>query len=334
MECAQCHDHFFDDRWTQEDFWGYAAFFARISRPEGKLDMVSTVMRVQDSSRGEVMIPETDYVVPPRFPEGDASEDAENGPARRQRLADWLTRRNNEHFSRATVNRVWAHLFGKGLVDPVDDMRPDNLAQCPEVLDELATYFANSGFDLQKLIRTLALTDAYQLSSSSDEDDPSRLLYFAQMHVKTFTAEQLYDCIAVATRMSSRAGGGDESSVERFNNSSRQEFLDQFRAPPGQVTEYHAGIPQALTLMNGGLIQGGTDLGSSGFLQLLEAPFFSDSQRVKTLFMATLSRPPSEEEQATMGDHLAAAADSTARQEALGDILWVLLNSAEFTLNH
>jgi hypothetical protein len=202
------------------------------------------------------------------------------------------------------------------------------------VLDELATYFANSGFDLQKLIRTLALTDAYQLSSSSDEDDPSRLLYFAQMHVKTFTAEQLYDCIAVATRMSSRAGGGDESSVERFNNSSRQEFLDQFRAPPGQVTEYHAGIPQALTLMNGGLIQGGTDLGSSGFLQLLEAPFFSDSQRVKTLFMATLSRPPSEEEQATMGDHLAAAADSTARQEALGDILWVLLNSAEFTLNH
>lgn len=335
IECAQCHDHKFDDRWKQKDFWGYAAFFARISRPEGKMEAVSTVMRVQDSPRGEVTLPESDKVIPPRFPLGDESLDADGAPARRKRLADWLTRHNNQYFARATVNRVWEHLFGKGLVDPVDDMGPDNPAVCPEVLDELATYFADSGYDLRKLIRTLVLSDAYQLSSSTDEDDPSRLIYFAQMNVKTFTAEQLFDCIAVATRLQSPVmGEGNDNSVERFNNASRQEFLEQFRAAPGQATEYQAGIPQALTLMNGGLIQSGTDMAQSGMLKIVEAPFQTDKQRVDMLFMATLSRPPDEVEQTAMLKHVAAAAGRAARQEAFGDILWVLLNSAEFTLNH
>jgi hypothetical protein len=335
MECAQCHDHFFDERWTQDDFWAFAAFFARLSQPQGKFDMVSTVLRIQDSNRGEVMLPESEDVVPPRFPEGEDSPDSDSGPARRKRLADWLTARDNDHFARATVNRVWSHLFGKGLVDPVDDMRPDNPAQCPEVLEELTSYFANSGFDLRKLIRTLSLTEAYQVSSSTADDDPSRLLYFAQMNVKTFTAEQLYDCIAVATRLQSMGGGvADQNSVERFDNVSRQEFLEQFRAPPGQATEYHAGIPQALTLMNGRLIEGGTDLRGSGILRSLEAPFFTDAQRVETLFMATLSRAPDDVEQVSMLDYVTSAKDDIARQEAFGDILWVLLNSAEFTLNH
>ena len=105
---------------------------------------------------------------------------------------------------------MWAHLFGRGLVEPVDDMRPANAPIAPEVLDTLSRDFAASNFDLRRLLRALVLTNAYQLSSRSEDDDPSRALYFAQMNIKSFTAEQLYDCIAVATQRAALAGGPTE----------------------------------------------------------------------------------------------------------------------------
>ncbi|MCA9216825.1 MAG: DUF1549 domain-containing protein, partial [Planctomycetales bacterium] len=110
MECAQCHDHPFDNRWSQHDFWGYAAFFARISRPEGKMESVSSVMRVRDNKRGDVKIPDTDEIVPPRFPQGDLLDEKPDSTLRRKELAEWLTRQNNEQFARATVNRIWSHV--------------------------------------------------------------------------------------------------------------------------------------------------------------------------------------------------------------------------------
>ena len=334
MECAQCHDHPFDDRWAQDDFWGYAAFFARISRPQGKLETVSSVLRVRDSKRGDVTLPDTDEIVPPRFPHGELLEEQPDSTSRRQELSDWLTRRSSEQFARATVNRVWAQLFGLGLVEPVDDMRPDNPPVCPDVLDELAQYFVRTGFDLKGLFRTLVLTDAYQLSSRSGEDDSQRRRSFAQMSIKSFTAEQLYDCIATATRLqamqSSRNG---QDGLMRFDNNSRRAFLEQFRAPPGQPTEYHAGIPQALTLINGRLVNSAADISRSGLLNSMP-PFFGDKQRVETLFLATLSRQPTTQERTFMLDYVRAAKTKQEKQETFGNILWALLNSAEFTLNH
>jgi hypothetical protein len=219
-------------------------------------------------------------------------------------------------------------------VEPVDDMRPDNPAACPEVLDELTQYFVRTDFDLKKLIRTLVLTDAYQLSSRATVDDPERLRSFAQMSIKSFTAEQLYDCIAMATRMQATQTSQDgQEGLMRFDNSSRRAFLEQFRAPPGQPTEYHAGIPQALTLMNGGLVHSATDISRSGLLNSLP-PFFSDKQRVETLFLATLSRQPTDSERTLMLDYVNAVEKKAEKQETLGNILWALLNSAEFTLNH
>lgn len=330
LECAQCHDHFFDNRWKQKDFWGYAAFFARISRPQGKMEMVSPVLQVKDSNRGDVTLPDDDEIIPPRYPLGATLTELDPSSSRRQELADWMTAPDNPHFSRATVNRVWAHLFGRGIVEPVDDMRSDNPPIAPEVLDELAGYFVASGFDLRDLFRVIVLSKTYQLSSSAPDDEPSRALHFAQMNIKSFTAEQLYDSIAVATRL--EAPTAEDGSLMRSANVSRQSFLEQFRAPPGHTTDYQSGIPQALTLMNGGLIQGATGLKSSGILRSLEAPFFSDEQRVETLFLATLSRPPDDVERQTMLEYL--TAPGTDRNERLSDILWALLNTAEFTLNH
>ena len=335
LECAQCHDHKFEDI-SQHDFWSFAAFFARISRPRGKMEMTSNVLAVRDNERGDVSIPNSKEIVQPRLPMADSNfEDKPGGPTRREQLVDWLTARDNGQFAQAAVNRVWAQLFGRGLVEPVDDMRPANEPIAPQVLDTLSRDFAASGFDLRRLTRALVLTKTYQLSSRSQDNDPSRTLNFAQMNIKSFTAEQLYDCIAVATQKSKFVGATPNvSGLERFGDMSRQAFVDQFRAPTNDLTDYHAGIPQALTLMHGGLIQNATDLSTSGLLSSLAAPFFTDEQRVDTLFLSTLSRQPEPAERDVMLKTVSAAKTDTDRQRALGDVLWALLNSAEFTFNH
>jgi hypothetical protein len=300
------------------------------------MEITSPVLQVRDSRQGDVMIPQSDEVVPPRLPlSGAAIDDGPDGPSRRQQLADWLTSRTNGQFARATVNRVWAHLFGRGLVDPVDDMRPANPPLAPEVLDTLSRDFAASGFDLRRLFRALVLTKTYQVSSQSGDNDPSRALHFAQMNIKSFTAEQLYDCITIATRRSAAAASApDGAGVDRFRDANRQQFIEQFRGPVGQMTDYHAGIPQALTLMHGNLIHGATDLASSGLLKSLSAPFFTDPQRLDTMFLSTLSRYPEPAERDVMLEQLGKVKTPAERQQVLGDVLWALLNSGEFTFNH
>lgn len=344
LECAQCHDHPFEP-WSQEDFWSYAAFFAQISRPRGELENVSTVMRVHDVDRGEVMLPETESIVPPRFL-GEYQSASVNTldkslSARRDQLAGWLTGPDNPYFARATVNRVWGHLFGRGIVDPIDDFGENNPPVSPELLDTLASQFIDSGFDLRVLLRTAALSKAYRLSSGSgsvDEaetaDSEQRLETFAQMNVKTLTAEQLYDCIAVATLLDQEAGAKEQYSLARFGNSQRDEFLQRFAAPAASRSEYLAGIPQALTLMNGSLIHGATGESSSGLIQSLAAPFFSDRQRIDVVFMATLSRPARPDEIELLAEFIPEEATAAERAADLADLLWALINSSEFTLNH
>ena len=352
LECAQCHDHPFEP-WTQEDFWSYAAFFARISRPQAELESVSTVMQVRDVDRGDVMLPETETVVPPRFL-GESFADGAEGPgeatARRQRLAKWLTSGENPYFARATVNRIWSLMFGRGIVDPVDDFGSVHLPISAELLDTLASQLIDSGFDLRAVTRTVALSQAYQLSSAApdmtgdmtgeDAADEAenialrRLKHFGQMELKTLTAGQLYDCITVATLLDQSGGTNTSFQLNRFGNSSREAFVQQFASPAGNRVEYMSGIPQALTLMNGGLIDSATEVSSSGLLKSLDAPFFTNDQRIEVLFLATLSRSPSPSEWTMLRDAVAKDASSADRREVLADVLWALLNSAEFSLNH
>lgn len=334
LECAQCHDHPFEP-WTQDEFWGFAAFFARISRPKGTLESVSTVMRVSDVDRGEVMLPETEDIVAPRFLDGTEFQEGKGAPSRRQQLADWLTASKNPFFARATANRVWGQLFGKGIVEPVDNFGLEHQPKSPELLDLLAGHFVSTDFSLKELFRTIVLSRAYRLSSGAVSGDEKRLELFAQMNIKTLTAEQVYDCITVATLLDSGAAADPMAfNVARIGNSSRAAFIQQFRTPAGRNTEYQGGIPQALTLMNGGLIAGATGLSSSGLLKSLEAPFFTNEERIEVLYLATLSRKPRPSEWELLRGYISDDAQGTELQEGLADILWALLNSAEFTLNH
>ena len=334
LECAQCHDHPFEP-WAQDEFWGFAAFFARISRPKGTLESVSTVMRVSDVDRGEVMLPETEQIVAPNFLDGTEFLDGDGAPARRQQLADWLTAARNPNFARATANRVWGQLFGKGIVDPIDNFGLEHQPKSPELLDLLAGHFVGTDFSLRELFRSIVLSKAYRLSSGAVSVDDNRPALFAQMNIKTLTAEQVYDCISVATLLDAGPTGDAMAvNVTRIGNSSRAAFIQQFGTPVGRNTEYQGGIPQALTLMNGGLISGATGLSSSGLLQTLEAPFFTNKERIEVLYLATLSRKPRSSEWALLDGYISDDAKGNELQEGLADILWALLNSAEFTLNH
>ncbi len=333
LECAQCHDDPFEP-WTLSDFWSFAAYFARISRPQGPLEMASPVLLVQDVDWGDVKLPETDTIVAPRLLDGTSAENDESR-SRRQQLAQWLTARENPFFARATVNRVWSLMFGRGIVDPVDGFGALNQADVPEVLDLLAGYFIASDFDLRALYRAIAKTNAYRLSSGGDIDSGELQRWFAQMHVKVLSAGQLYDSIAVATLLES--GFVDDSNlltVDRVGNPSRERFVRQFASPTMEATAYQGGIPLALTLMNGNLIKDATGIENSGLLNALRAPFFSSEQRVRALFLATVSREPTAAEWELCRSHMDEGSSASDETNRLADILWALLNSAEFTMNH
>jgi hypothetical protein len=297
------------------------------------------MVQVEDVPTGEVKFPETEEIVLPRYLEASAADPDEDDSRRRQ-LAIWMVSRDNPYFAKAAVNRVWAHLFGRGIVEPVDDFSQRNPPSHPELLDELAAHFVASGFNLRELFRALANTQAYQLSSQSDDsgaaesDEPLPEL-FSRMAVKSLTPEQVYDCLLEATRrreavsVSQRTGGSN-----RFMDPARLDFIARFQAPTQSATEFQAGIPQALTLMNGRAIAEATDVNGSGLLAALEAPFFNDQQRVEAMFLSTLSREPTDEERSRFVEYVTSGGATGDRRQALGDVAWALLNSAEFILNH
>jgi hypothetical protein len=326
LECAQCHDHPFG-KWTRDEFWGQAAFFAGIKGPtnvfNGQLSEVS--------DRRELAIPNTDRVAQARFLDGKAPKWKFKTGARTT-LAQWMTARDNPFFAKALVNRYWAHFFGVGLVDPVDDLVDSNPASHPELLDHLAKEFAAHDFDLKFLIKALVLSRTYQLSSRVADPakaPPERL--FARMPVRSLTGEQLYDSVGVAS--GNRDTTGAQQRVFGFGGP-RQLFLDQF---PDQErrTEHHTAIPQALTMMNGDLIANATHPDRGRTLSaVIEAPFLDTPAKVETLFLAALSRKPTPAEAARCLAHVKKATNKAGQRKAYADVFWALLNSTEFITNH
>ncbi len=331
IQCAQCHDHPFD-KWKQQDFWSLAAFFARI-RSEG-MERGPMTAGLADVNEGEVFLPDTQTVVPPKYLGADpAGEDALS--TRRQQLALWIVSRENQYFARAAVNRVWAQLFGRGLAEPLDDLGDHNPASIPEVLETLSDWFCGSGYDVQALYRALGRTRAYRLAgttSAQAQDVPAEL--FARMALKPLTGEQLFDCIARATRRPVVVPANpDDPFGSMFADPARLEFLLQFQSAMATGQGSPAGIPQVLTLMNGRLTSEVTDVSKGSLLAALEAPFLSDEDRVEVLCLATLSRQPTDAELAEWSSYVRSQGDQ-GRRDAYADLLWALVNCVEFGFNH
>jgi len=329
LECAECHDHPFDD-WKQEEFWGYAAFFARLPKSDGMMQNLSS-LRLVDRADGEVTLPDSEQVVLPKFPGGRKVGTSEAG-TRRQQLSIWMSSRENPYVARAAVNRVWALLFGRGLVDPVDDLGAHNPASHPELLELLTDYFIETDYDLRNLVRTLCGTHAYQRTSRVDASNvPSRDLFLA-MAVKVLSAEQVYDSLRSTLSQTTEAMQPELVNFAQGIDLRREQFIAQMMGRSASVEEYDRGLQQALRLMNGNEIEGATNIEQSPLLISLRAPFFTDTQRIDILYLATLSRYPSDAERQRTEEFLQDTEDSAEKSRA--DVLWALLNSAEFALNH
>jgi hypothetical protein len=328
VECAQCHNHPFAD-WKREQFWGMAAFFAGIERrQQGDF----TTPTGENSDKREITIAGTERVVPATFLDGKQPT-FQTGVSPRATLADWMVSGNNPFFARAAVNRMWAHFLGTGIIEPVDEMvGGESTPSHPEVLDELAREFAANGFDLKFLVRAITYSKAYQLTSRAGDGETHEAKLFTRMPLRGLTPEQLWDSLAEATGYHDPQGN-DPNVVFRGNtNSPRQEFLNKFANQSERAVEAQTSILQALMLMNGRVIAEETSIERSNLLAgILDAPFFDTGSRIETLYLATLTRPPTAKERERVTKYLDEAKDKKA---ALADVFWALLNSSEFILNH
>jgi hypothetical protein len=328
VQCAQCHDHPFS-HWTRREFWSLAAFFDKAPMQPG-----AAPAKTVSGSPNAILIPETQIVVEPAFLDG-SQPDWASGSAKRQLLSRWITRTDNPFFARAAVNRLWDHFLGRGFVSPVDDLDKANPPSHPELLDEMARQFALHQFDLNYLVRAITATRAYQLSSratSIGEDDLQR---FARMPLRRMTADQLFASIVQATGFREERRAAQRGVVLPDTTSAAAEFRNRFADQSVPRTEAETSILQALALMNGKLVSDATDLGKSETLvAVADAPFLKTDERVETLFMAALSRPPAPEERAQMVEYVDRGGADKDSKKALSDVFWALLNSAEFALNH
>lgn len=342
IECAQCHHHPFD-KWKREEFWSYAAFFkdtATMQAPATVAEQVGEAIAGAKPAddRRSIKIPDTDKVVPTRFL-GGAEPDWSTISDSRANLAQWVISPENPYFAKAAVNRVWAHHFGVGIVDPVDDFGSNNPPSHPEVLDLLAKEFIAHEYDFKFLIRTITATRAYQLTSVRSHESQDNPRQFARMPVRGLTAEQIFDSLAQATGYLQPF---DPEQTLNFNqDQARQEFLETFETDTG--IERQSTILQALSLMNGSFASDATSVQellrsrndkNGTLIAIAEAPFFSQEQRVEALFLATLSRFPSDTEKTRFLNYLKEHAATDVPSRPLADLFWTLLNTTEFLSNH
>ncbi|AMV25050.1 hypothetical protein VT84_11680 [Gemmata sp. SH-PL17] len=332
LECAQCHDHPFAP-YTRDQFWQFAAFFAEMNPLTGQRPGFIGPLQPQ-ADRNRIGVMGTDRKVTATFFDGTSPQwSLEKSP--RQELANWLVSAKNPFFAKNMANRVWAHFFGIGIVDPVDEPGENNPASHPELLKDLGAAFAENGFDNQLLIRAITRTKAYQLSSKMThpgQADPRR---FAKMNLKGLTPSQLFDTLVSATGFREPAFMRNQQNFGFVQpNNPRSQFLAQF-ANTERATETNTTILQALMLMNGRFIGDQTDLARSELLAaIVDMPGWDTNQRVSNLFLTAFARNPTPEELERYASYVDRGGAKNDKKQALADVFWVLLNSSEFLFNH
>jgi len=330
IQCAQCHNHPFD-RWTLNDYYGFDAFFAQVGRKPGD-DPRETV--IFDRKDGEVKHPVTGAVMRPKFLGGDVPEI--KNETRREVLARWLTSPQNPYFARNVANIVWAHFLGRGIIEPVDDVRISNPPSNPELLDALADKLVEYQFDYKKLVRDICTSRTYQLDSRPNDSNAGDQRNFAKASIRRIRAEVLLDCISEVTGTKDKFNGLPRGAraVEIPDGNTADYFLTTFgRATRASVcsceVKVDPNLSQALHLLNGDTIQNKIEQGGvvKSLLKRNEAP----DQIIGDLYLRCLAREPTTEESAKLKKFFK---PGVTNELVLNDVFWSLLNAKEFVFNH
>ncbi len=327
LRCANCHNHPLD-KWTQDDYHGLAAIFAKIDSEQ--------IVKVKPS--GEVIHPATREKAIARIP--GARFLSTNIVDGRIELMDWLTGQDNPYFAKAIVNRLWKTMMGRGLVEPVDDFRSTNPATHPELLTELADDFVTHGYDLRRTLKRIALSEAYSRSSDAlprnKTDDP----FYSHALQKPLEPEVLADAISDVLDVPDIYGDEPEGTraVSLFNPNTESEALDILgrcgrETSCESATEVTDGLQRKLHLFNGALLNARIGVPDSRLDKLMSAGK-SPMEILNEFYLAALSRHPTEAEQQFWEQHIDVSASANSQRAVLEDMVWSLLTCNEFVTNH
>jgi len=310
LNCAKCHDHPFA-KWKQGDFWGMAAFFANPGTPG-----VASINSEKGEQYKAVFLGGEKAVIP-------ADKQAP------EILVDWMTSPKNPNFGPTAVNRVWQHLYGRGAVSEIDDLDRVSAEEREFFLDEMGRRFAATDYDMRWLLASLCKSRTYQRETPGKSDAAQGDL-ITQRPLKTLLPEQVFDSLEQALNLP--IGKSDDSP--RTNGTRVQMVAKLNEAATNHPDQFRSGIPQALMLMHGSMISNATDIETSRTLRaVIDAPFFEPTQRIETLYMATLTRKPNEDEMKTMLEFVKEQPEPARQKQAYAEIFWALLNSPEFVLS-
>jgi len=334
--CARCHHHPFE-RFSQNDYYGLAAFFARVDRKGGAgVAERRANETVFVKATGEVRHPVTGQVVPPH---GLDAQPIEVAPYQdpRQLLVDWMSAPDNPYFARAFVNRMWAHFFGRGLVEPMDDLRVTNPATIEPLLDELAAEFVSHKFDVQHVIRLICTSTTYQLSSQADDFNLADVQNHSRFYPQRLTAEVLLDAVdqvsGVATRYSNLPAA--TRAIQLPDEDYSNEFLRLFGRPKRESAcecerTAEPSLSQSIFVMTDRFILGKTTA-SQGYAAALAKDKRDDRAKLRELFLTAFSREPDAHE---LNDAQGYVNSEQDKKKAYGNLLWALMNTKEFLYAH
>ena len=336
FSCNKCHDHPFE-KWTQAQYYGMAAYWGQVGTKTGQREGEQIVY---DQGFGEVLHPKDGHVVAPLFPysyDRKTKPTAQPVSSRREQLADWLTASENPYFARSIVNRVWSYFLGKGIIDPVDDIRSGNPPSNPELLDWLEKDFIAHNFDLRHLMRMIAQTRTYQTSITTNDFNRDDTSNFSHATPRRLTAEQLLDAIDVAAGRRPQFDGvpvGFRANQLPDSQVAAGGFLDLFGRPPRETPcecerSSEVSLSQALNLVNGPTISDAL-IDPNGRIATLLKTNPDDSKIIEEMYLAALSRLPNASEAIKAKDYLV---KSPTKLEGAQDLLWALLNSPAFLFN-
>ncbi|MCA9154483.1 MAG: DUF1549 domain-containing protein, partial [Planctomycetales bacterium] len=334
IQCARCHHHPFE-KWSQQDYYGFAAFFSRVGRKKGTIANTDRIYHQRGVAQAQN--PKTGEQVKPT---GLGSPAEEVGPEDdpRHKLVDWMAADDNPFFAYALVNRYWKHFFGRGLVDPEDDMRVTNPATNPALLEALAQDFIKHDFDLKHLVRTICNSQVYQLSAEPNAWNQNDKQNFSRYYPQRLNAEVLLDAIDQVTGSPTNFGGlpSGTRAVELPDNGFTSYFLTVFGRPEASSAcecerSGEANLAQSLHLLNSAEIQGKLTSGSGRAAKMAGDKERDHQTKLRELYLLAFSREPSPEEAAIALAHIEKNEDP---KRAYEDIVWALINTKEFLFNH